>query len=103
MFSDIKKGDRVIISNRGGRDIVSVSSVTPKRFTAGGRTFSKEGRMIGGDIYTSTSVHLLTDELEREIIVERNTMVMKHRIKTFDYTKLTYKELSDMYNYIKGK
>ena len=61
---NVKVGDQVVISNRSnGLSVANVERVTKTQFVAGGRRYTKCGREVGADTWSSSYARKPTPEL----------------------------------------
>jgi len=103
MYSDIKVGDELLVTERWGRKLAKVSKTTKTRFEIGGSTFLKEnGSRYGGSSYSFASVKKLTEKEKSDFIESVRLEKLKkqnlEKIKNFNFKSL---EIEDMEQIIK--
>ena len=101
MYSDVKIGDKFLVSNRNVSGIYPVTHITNKRFTVNGYAFNKEtGSQVGGDTYSQMSIQKSTPEIE----IQFKNKVLKNKLvrefKEFKFENLNLEELKQLKTFI---
>lgn len=98
-LENVKVGDSVILHGAQRSEVARVVRTTKTQVQVGGRKFRKsDGRVVGGDGWSSTRIEPYTEEKANEIARTQNRNNMRRYIVNYDWKYLSDEKLEQIYN-----
>ena len=103
-LKDLVVGDDVLVTGMYYRRIAKVDKVTKTQIIANNSRFRRDsGWQCGSDSWDRKSISVPTEKEILDIKEENLRKILIHTISSFDFERLSTKDLKQVYNIVKGK
>ena len=103
-LKDLVAGDEVLVTGTFHRRIAKIDKVTKTQIVIDNARFRRDsGWQCGGDSWNRKSISVPTENEISDVKEENLRKELLYAISSFDFERLSTKDLKQVYNIIKGK